>query len=157
MRFYILATSLLLMGCAGVQANSAASEEFFRLVESGDCQGAERIARNRFRGDVTYALIGINKMECEKDRKAGIEYLKMAARNGNSIATQLLIEIGETPPEPTRRVIIQNNNQTQAAPPIIIQQPAPVPSFGGCIQDGGTLFCPNHPATRGSSRTPYSR
>ncbi len=109
---------LLLAGCA---SNNAALSGVKAFIDRGDCSGAENSARQNLSGNIFYGVMAAIAMDCRHDRRAAIEYLKISARAGDKIAAQMLIENGETPPEPTRQVIIQQaptpqQQQQQATP-----------------------------------------
>jgi hypothetical protein len=58
--------------------------------------------------------------------------------------------LGEKLPEPPKVIYKERIVQQPQPQQIIIQQQAPAmnQNLGACIQDGGGLFCPNHPSTR---------
>lgn len=135
-----LAIVVFLAGCATNNAHIDAASEY---VRRGDCVGAENYARQNLSGGLLYGLMGGIAMECRRDRRAAIEYFKMGARMGNAASAGFLIQLGETPPEPTRQVIIQQQPAPQPQQ-IIIQQggdPNPFPNMNKCIKDGGTIMC----------------
>ena len=151
MQKYILCLmSVLIAGCASSEHHT---EIFKAHIKRGDCKAAENYGRNNAANDGEhYLALGLVYFECYRKRKEGVEYLKLAAQNGNKNAVSALITLGEKLPEPPKviykeRIVQQPQPQPQQ---IIIQQQAPAPNqiLGACIQDGGGLFCPNHPSTR---------
>lgn len=133
-----LATTIFLAGCA---SNNARIDVVKEYVQRGDCVGAENYARQNVSGDLFYGLMGGIAMECRRDRRAAIEYFKMGARMGNAASAGFLIQLGETPPEPTRQVIIQQQPAPQPQQIIIQQAPIQMPNPAACIQDGGSTMC----------------
>ena len=75
-------------------------DEIVNNVNSGQCDKAESSARTNFVNDTTvYLLLGLNEVYCKKNKRAGIEYFKIGARQGDAIAADMLIKLGETPPD----------------------------------------------------------
>ncbi len=151
MQKYILClVSVLIAGCASSEHHT---EIFGAHIKRGDCKAAENYGRNNAANNGEhYLALGLVYIECYRKRKEGVEYLKVAVQNGNKNAVDALIKLGEKPPEPPKviykeRIVQQPQPQPQQ---IIIQQQAPAmnQNLGACIQDGGGLFCPNHPSTR---------
>ncbi len=138
-------------------------EESQRLIRSGNCSGAEAYTRVNVPPPVMYTVLGDVQLDCRNNRVAAIEYFKIAARENETVATETLIKMGVTPPE-RRRVNAERATLFTLPPPlaqpqqpqqIIIQQPQQMPSLGGCTQDGGILFCPNHPNTKSVPFNPF--
>ena len=147
-----LAVFLTLYGCQAPVDHTNTVNTFINYRECGE---AEAYAYKNFRGDYLHWTLGNIEINCKKNRKAAIEYYRAGARNNSefsNLSVNALIRLGETPPEPTRQVIIQQ--QQQRPQQIIIQQPQqqqqePMGTkMNSCMQDGGSLYCPNHPNTR---------
>ena len=138
-------------------------DEVNKKIITKDCAGAESYARRFIQPPILFTVIGLVKLDCLGDKRSSIEYLKIAARENETIAIEKLIALGESPP-PVMRPSVKNPEMNllalpapppmppiifppQASPQVIIQQQAPVmlPNPAACIQDGGGTFCPNHP------------
>lgn len=144
-------------------------EEANRLISIGDCAGVEAYARSNFQRPLSYTIFGMSQLDCRHDRKTAIQYFKMAARDGDSIAIEMLVQIGENTSEFQRNqrpspTMIPNDNISQdvepppphefsrlpqprqryAPPQLIIVQPLIQPMYNpaACIQDGGATYCP---------------
>ena len=165
MRHLILGGQLFLATACFAQAGSFRHlDEANRLISIGDCSGAEAYARANVQRPIVYTVLGMVQLDCRRNKKAAIQYLRTAALENESLATEMLIELGEKPPDlkatttPTPReysmpqpppyVSQQRQQQEQQAQQIIIQQPPPMLNPNACIQDGGSIFCPNHPSTK---------
>lgn len=110
----VSALTALLVGCATNSNNDVqAIEKIQALSSQKDCAGAEQYARSQFGDGDLMVVLGAIEIDCKNNRRGGIEYWKSAAREGNQKAIQALISLGETPPEPTRQVIIQQQPQAQ--------------------------------------------
>ena len=138
---------LLLSGCEAMNDHPTIMRGF---IQSGNCAEAERYAYSNFREDYLDWMLGNVALDCRRDRRRAIEYYKAGARPNTSyshLSVRSLIELGEKPPEQTTRYIATPTPQPQQ---IIIQQQAPaiMPNPNACIQDGGSIFCPNNPSTR---------
>lgn len=115
-------------------------------IQKRDCSGAENYARNMVAEDSErFFSLGIVYVGCYRKKEQGVEYLKYAAQKGNRHAVDVLIRLGEKPPEPPK--VIYQERIVQQPQQIIIQQ-QPEINNNACIQDGGGIYCPNHPNTR---------
>ena len=144
-------------------------DEANRLISIGDCTGAEAYTRANIQRPIAYTVLGLVQLDCRRNKKAAIPYFKTAALDNESLATQMLIELGEPPmelraaitapptaikeyslPQPPPYVSPARPQPEQQPQPqqIIIQQPPPTLIPGACIQDGGGLSCPNDPRTK---------
>ena len=139
----ILAT-ILLSSCAEFEDRGAILNGY---IQKRDCSGAENYARHMAGDDgVRFFGLGVVYIDCFQKKREGIEYLKYAAQKGNQLAVEVLIKLGETPPEPPKviyqeRIVQQPIQQPQQ---IIIQQggdPNPFPNMNKCIKDGGSIMC----------------
>jgi hypothetical protein len=93
--------------------------------------------------------LSVIEIDCRSNVKEGIRLLKSAAIEGNQKAIQVLVALGETLPEPAAQLIIQQQQQRrQLTPrqPQAQQQPKGT-NLDSCIQDRGSLYCPNYPNT----------
>lgn len=134
-----LAISLCLVGCATDRDRVIEATNYARR---GDCNGGEVYASQNITGAAFYIAMGAIADACRHNRRAAIEYFKSAARLGDKFAVDTLIQWGETPPEPTRQVIVQQAPPQQQPQQIIIQQaPMRLPNPNACIQDGGSTMC----------------
>ena len=138
-------------------------DEANRLIASGDCIAADIYARRNFQRPMIDTLLGMIQLDCKFDKRSAIEYFKMAAREKETIAIEMLSSLGENTAEFNSKnsgvVKIYRNDepisvlplppshllstlpQPRARPqPIIIIQPAF--NAAACIQDGGGTYCP---------------
>ena len=140
-------------------------DEANRLISIHDCAGAEVYARNNFPRPMVHTIFGMIQLDCRHDRKTAVEYLKMAARDNETIAIEMLMRIGENTSEfsrvnPDQSMQSQGDASTLALPlppphtfstlprprprpqppQLIIIQQAFNPA--ACIQDGGGTYCP---------------
>ena len=140
-------------------------DEVSRKIGLGDCSGADAIARSSFQEPMIYTVLGIIQLDCRKNKKGAIDYFMLSARQNESLAIDKMISLGEKLPSlnqesRTKNIIINPPLPTPPPMPTIIQT-APVKIFitpqnnfqpisnpNACIQDGGPIFCPNHPNTR---------
>ena len=145
-----------LVGYALAGSNNVA-EMFINFVHTGKCDEAQQLADKHMQGDFLFLSLGMISQYCRNDKKKAAEYYKAAVRmNGTDLAVtnaaiRALIEIGETPPEPMNKSASTSSTAPKSQPQQIIiqQQPSPIvmPPLNTCMQDGGSLFCPNHPST----------
>ena len=138
---------LLLGGCETMNDHPTMMRGF---IQSGNCGEAEAYAYRNFREEYLDWMLGNVALQCRRDRQRAIEYYRAGARPNDKfshLSVRSLIEMGEKPPEQTTRYVTTPTPQPQQ---IIIQQQAPVmmPKLNACMQDGGSLYCPNHPSTR---------
>lgn len=151
--------------CAAQTGSFRHLDEANRLISIGDCSGAEAYARANVQRPIVYTVLGMVQLDCRRNKKAAIQYLRTAALENESLATEMLLELGEKPPDhkgtattPTNReysmpqpppyvspTLPQREQQPQQ---VIVQQPLPMLNPNACIQDGGSIFCPNHPSTK---------
>lgn len=83
---------------------------------------------------------------CDKKDFEAKQYFRLAALEGSSIAAEILIKLGEQPPQPKTTVIVREQPRTPNNQPIIVQQPQQSRvDKDACYQDGGVKNCPNHP------------
>ena len=137
-------------------------DEVNRLIRIHDCAGAEAYARSNFQRPMLHTIFGMIYLDCKQNRKAAVDYFRMAARDNESTAIEMLVSIGESTSEFRRSSAYQSPQQDEVAMPIenppphvftpppqpsqrrqpqvIIVQPLSNPS--ACIQDGGSTFCP---------------
>lgn len=146
-KFLIYLSVLLLVGC---ETASEQRQIVWRQILDGNCGSAESLAMQDFSGEYLNWWYGTIQLHCRKDRRKAIEFFKAGARaNGefSNLSVKALIELGETPPEPTTRYIsVPTPTPTPQPQQIIIQQQAPVmmPNPAACIQDGGGTYCPRY-------------
>ena len=161
--FFLLSmlVSLQLMAQDG---SAKAYDEVSRKIGTGDCAGAETTARANFQAPMIYTVLGFIQLECKKNKKSAVDYFTISARENESLAIEKLISLGEAPPPLNRNSRSPSVYATPlpAPPPMpaIIQpqlpriiilpqvQVQPMMNPNACIQDGGPIFCPNHPNTR---------
>ena len=148
--------TLLIGGCAHFENRGAILTEF---LAKKDCNGAENYVKNMAADNEgqRYFFRGAVHLECRKNRKSAVEYFKLGAQNGDQNSIDILIKMGEKVPEQPK--IVYRDRVISPPPPaqpqqIIIQQ-QPMMNPNACIQDGGGVFCPNHPSTQ--STTPLFR
>jgi len=139
---------LMLSGCANTVVQDI--QQIERLSSQKNCQESESIARQKFSGSDLLTVLSVIEIDCKKNAKGGIDLLKTAAIEGNQKAIQVLVSLGEALPEPARQVIIQQQQQRRQQ--LIIQQPQAQQqpkgiNLNSCIQDRGSLYCPNYPNT----------
>ena len=144
--------------------NAKAYDEVSRKIGVGDCVGAETTARSSFQAPMIFTVLGFIQLECKKNKKSAVDYFTISARENESLAIEKLLSLGEAPPPINS---ISRSPSVYATPlpapppmPVIIQpqppriiilpqvQIQPKMNLNGCIQDGGPIFCPNHPNTR---------
>ncbi len=138
-------------------------DEINRKIESNDCAGAEIYTKSFVKPPVSYTALGLIYLDCFKNEKVGIEYLKIAAYQNETLAIEKLISLGEKPPKIDKKTDYKINDREYQLPPmpersnsvsqqqVIIQHKQYLPSsnnLNACLQDGGALFCPNHPNTK---------
>ena len=127
-------------------------DAFMGFMNTGKCDEAEQLVDKFFKKDELFFFLGAISQYCRKDKSKAIQYYKTVIRmNGkdSDSAIRALIELGETPPEPTNNYGAASN-PPQKPPQIIIQQqqaPVIMGNPAACIQDGGSTYCPNHPNT----------
>lgn len=166
-RYLIFVGQLFLASVCAAQAGSFRHlDEANRLISIGDCSGAETYARANVQRPIVYTVLGMVQLDCRRNKRAAIQYLKTAALEDESLAREMLIELGEIPPDrktatsapPTAREYslpqpppyvspAQQQQREQQTQQVIIQQ-QPMLNPNACIQDGGSIFCPNHPNTK---------
>ena len=146
------------------EGSAKAYDEVSRKIGAGDCSGAETIARSNLLEPMLYTVLGFIQLDCRKNKKSAITYFMISAKQNESLAIDKLIDLGEIPP-----IVSQGLRPTAIVPaplpapppmPTIIQGPPttiyvtpqiqvqPMNNLNACIQDGGPIFCPNHPNTR---------
>lgn len=162
--------SLFLIVVCGI--TPAAQDDQFRHFDEvsikigrGDCSGADAYARGNIRPPILYTVQGLVQLDCRRNQRAAVEYFRLAARENEVLAIDKLISLGEAVPEPVRN---STERQTLTSPPL--PSPPPMPQqaqqlqpqkiiiqmqeqqqfqpLNVCMQDGGSLYCPNHPSTR---------
>jgi hypothetical protein len=153
MKKLLICLSVLVL--AGCETASEQRQIVWKQILDGNCGSAESIAMQNFSGEYLNWWYGTIQLHCKKDRRKAIEFFRAGARaNGqfSDLSVKALIELGEKPPEPTTRYIAvpvrQPQPQPQPQPQQIIIQQQPMDNPNACIQDGGGIFCPNHPNTR---------
>jgi hypothetical protein len=129
-------------------------------IGTGNCTEAEVIARLNTAPPIQFTTLGLIQLECYKNKNAAIDFFVVAARMNESLAIEKLLTLGISPPQ-----IIQKNQNTgvylpppppmpipeQSTQRLIITpqyQAQPMLNPNSCMQDGGSLYCPNHPNTR---------
>ncbi len=138
---------IALVGCESLNDHPT---EMRNRINSGDCRAAENYANSNFGYEYLSWMLGNVALDCRKNRRMAIEYYKAGARANSkysNLSVNALIALGESPPEQTRQVII--NSPPQSQPQTIIQTPQnrqqPMgQNMNSCIQDGGSLYCPNN-------------
>ena len=116
-------------------------EEVTRLLNSGQCDAAESSARNNFSNETTvYVLLGIIENDCRRNRRSAVEYFKLGARQGDNIAADMLIKMGETPPAPRE---VQRTEDTRAKQSCLDNAREPMCYFG-CIGERVNGMACNH-------------
>jgi len=138
---------LMLSACSNIVVQDI--EQIERLSSQKKCQESESIARQNFFGSDLLTVLSVIEIDCRSNVKEGIRLLKSAAIEGNQKAIQVLVALGETLPEPAAQLIIQQQQQRrQLTPrqPQAQQQPKGT-NLDSCIQDRGSLYCPNYPNT----------
>ena len=85
--------------CSAQILNGGSIDEANRLIHNGDCAGVEAYARANFSRPLTYTIFGMSQLDCRHNKKIAIEYFKMAARDGDSVAIEMLVQIGENTSE----------------------------------------------------------
>lgn len=137
---------LMLGGCETMNDHPTMMRGF---IQSGNCGEAEAYAYRNFREEYLDWMLGNVAIQCRRDRQRAIQYYRAGARVNDKfshLSVRSLIELGEKPPEPTTRYIAAPIQRQQPQQIIIQQQPMNNPN--ACIQDGGGIYCPNHPNTR---------
>lgn len=146
----LITSVTILSGCAHFEDRGEIITSF---ISKRDCGGAENYVR-QMAGDDSERLFGLGAVysDCYRNREKAVEYLRSSAQRGNSLAVDALIQLGEKPPEAPKTIY---RDRVVQQPPVIIQQqqqqqrtPPMGSNANSCIQDGGSLFCPNHPNTR---------
>ncbi len=139
-------------------------DEANRLISKRDCSGAELYSRNNLQSPMIFTVLGMVQLDCRGNKREAVAYFKAAAKENEMLAIEQLMALGEIPPQPNSvNFDIKAKDDPLPRPPpyispkitqqkpesqqIIIQQPLPM-ILGACIQDGGGLFCPNHPNTK---------
>ena len=129
------------VGFANAQSTSVRHiDEVNRLIGAQDCVGAEVYARGNFQRPMLHTIFGMIQLDCKQNRKAAVEYLKMAARDNESIALEMLMGIGESISEVRRDSTVQSNQQQDYYQPQEIPLP-PAHTFSRLVQ-------PSRPALR---------
>jgi hypothetical protein len=139
-------------------------DEVSRRIGAGDCNGADLLARSSFQDPMLYTVLGIIQLDCRKNKKGAVDYFMISARQNESLAIDRLILLGEAPPQPKLGILSSAADlvplpapppmpsSIQAPPMTILISPQvqvqPMMNLNACIQDGGPIFCPNHPNTR---------
>jgi hypothetical protein len=147
--------------------SNSVAEELNRLILARDCGGAEAYARTYFQPPVLHTLFGMISIDCKGNKQAAVEYFKMAARNNDSVAIEMLVRLGEASPDnritPPPYLNSYGNQSTPVMPPpkhsfspmpqprqlpqqVIIVSPQVIQPFNAaaCIQDGGGTYCGNY-------------
>jgi len=144
------------------QYGPSAIDEANRLISQGDCVGAEIQVRNGVPKPMYYTMFGLIQLDCRKNKASAIDYFKMAARENEGVARELLSQLGvqvesvvssqsagdpmlistPTSPPPAHQfsTLPAQRPRVYIAPPVIVMQPMVSPY--ACIQDGGSTFCP---------------
>ena len=156
---------LLINGNAAAQTSSNQStsiDEANRLISKGDCVGAEVQVRNGVPKPIYYTMLGMIQLDCKNNKTSAIEYFKLAAQENESIAKDILTQMGirvenaktpnsyesitsypsslEPPPPHQFSTLPIQRPRIYVPPPIIVVRPMVSPY--ACIQDGGATFCP---------------
>ena len=146
-------------------------EEVSRLISNRDCVSAEAYGRRNFQRPMLYTVLGMIQLDCKGEKKSALEYFKLAARENEFVAIEMLVKLGENASDISRVVPEQPAQAIESPPmgvvlppahtlsrmptqrsrpqPVIIVRPQPqyliVPIINACIQDGGPIFCPRYP------------
>jgi hypothetical protein len=158
------------VGSVHSQTNVFFIDEVNKLIAKKDCGNADAYARNYFQSPLIYTILGMIQLDCKNNQKSAVEYFKMAARENETIALEMLIRVGDTSPETTSLLAKKNTRSfEEQLPPVMPQGPpphilstlppprqriqtiiVPVPlqpppmmfNPSACIQDGGGTYCP---------------
>ena len=127
----ISAIVVVISGCA--LTNPEDIKRVNSLISTRNCAAAENLINEKFLGrDYTTYWFGRVARDCRGNRQMAIQYFRESIRLGGTLATNELIRMGETPPEPLRPVIVQQAPAPQQQEPntliIIQEQKAPAPT-----------------------------
>lgn len=101
MKKLIALSMVLLLASCSVMENKG--EKVKAYIDAKDCVGAENYARNMLSNEgEKFGALGVVYVDCYRKRSQGIEYLNIAARQGNAMAIDALIYLGEKPPAKTQ-------------------------------------------------------
>jgi hypothetical protein len=142
----LILLALMISGCETMNDHPTMMRGF---IQSGNCGEAEAYAYRNFKEEYLDWMLGNVAIQCRRDRQRAIQYYRAGARANDKfshLSVRSLIELGEKPPEPTTKYIAAPIQRQQPQQIIIQQQPMNNPN--ACIQDGGGIYCPNHPNTK---------
>jgi hypothetical protein len=140
-------------------------EQISQKIGSGECSGAEVVARANFQAPILYTFLGLIQLDCRKNSKLAIDYFLISARQQESMAIDKLLNLGVSIPqsENVSKFNPQSEVLLRPPPPVVLDSPQvnlpviqlnpqiqiqPLMNPNACIQDGGAIFCPNHPNSR---------
>lgn len=138
----------MLEGCETMNDHPTMMNNF---ISSGKCYEAEAYANRNFREEYLDWMLGNVELSCRYNRQKAIAYYMAGARPNaeySHLSVRALIKMGEKPPEQNVRYIPAPVSAPASQQIIIQRQSQPVANPNSCIQDGGSLYCPNHPNTR---------
>ena len=143
------------------------TDEVSRLISQKDCGGAEAYARGSFQRPLIYTMLGLIALDCKNQKAQAVEYFKMAARENETVALEMLVNLGEKlvdakpkygvppgvyrAPEPQEEMTLPPSHTFSPMPQprqpqrqIILIAPTVIQPFNAaaCIQDGGGTYCP---------------
>jgi hypothetical protein len=166
-RQFVISASLAFgVATAGAQTHTQSGvyksiEIVNKFILDGKCSDAESVARGTIRPPLLHTILGLNELDCKKNRRAAVNLLTMAASEGESVAIETLSALGAPIPRVSKimpdNVITERVDNIASPPPHsmsslpqpkarVLVVPAPVlvvPLYNpnACIQDGGTIFC----------------
>ncbi len=178
--FRLLSVIILSLACLGVNAQPTSSiEKINYYVALGKCADAEALTRTTISGPAMQTSLGIISLDCRKSSSQAVGYFQIAASQGETVAIEYLNSMGIPFASPRPRVMENFIPLPVQSPPPHVFSPAPQPkeiniiaiqpqvvfppviyqgsNMGACIQDGGPIFCPNHPNNRIIPLSPYGR
>ena len=143
------------------------TDEVSRLISQKDCGAAEAYARGSFQRPLIYTMLGLIALDCKNQKAQAVEYFKMAARENETVALEMLVNLGEKlvdakpkyavppgvyrAPEQQEEMTLPPSHTFSPMPQprqpqrqIILIAPTVIQPFNAaaCIQDGGGTYCP---------------
>lgn len=136
-------------------------------ISTKQCANAIELAQAGLVGAIRDTVFGFIYLDCFSQKEVAIKYFRMAAALGDPIATsklqefginQIIVQVDRGAPRNSEYIRAESNPPPYISiPPPVIKKGAPVIIIPGsstinnpnsCIQDGGGVYCPNHPNSR---------
>lgn len=169
MKQFALCISVLLTPawCLPQSRPIAVLDQIDSAINQKNCSAAVDLANTSLISPVRETALGFIYLDCYKIYKTAVVFFRSAAMAGDPISRNKLADLGvpitNSSPAPMLNKAENSRPLISAPPPYIMVEPPRVPQRvpiiistppvlmpnpNACIQDGGSLYCPNHSNTR---------